>query len=115
MELIRKLLLELEAAMGVIGLDELATDVADRDLVAHHAWLLVDAKFAVGKVEYAFGNTAHGLISSLTWQGHDFLASARSDTRWQSAMQSIRDRAGDVGVGVLSTLLASIASKELGL
>ena len=115
MELIRKLLLELEAATGVTRVSDLDRANPDRTVVAHHAWLLIDAGYATGKIDSAVDGTPLGWISSLTWQGHDFMAAARDEGRWRSAMQSIRDRAGDVGVGVLSTLLASIASKELGL
>jgi hypothetical protein len=53
------------------------------------------------------------LATSLTWEGHKFLANARDDTRWQQAKEVVKQKGGDVSPGVLTQLLTSLAKSAL--
>lgn len=49
----------------------------------------------------------------LTWVGHDFVEHARSNTRWNSALRLLAESGKAVTLGALSSLLESIAKREL--
>jgi hypothetical protein len=54
-------------------------------------------------------------IDRLTMAGHDFLAGARDDGRWNAAMTTVKEKGGAVTVGVLSQILASLLKQSFGL
>jgi hypothetical protein len=47
--------------------------------------------------------------------GHDFLAGARDDQRWNQAMTMIKDKGGAVSVGVLTQILATLLKQNFGM
>jgi hypothetical protein len=54
------------------------------------------------------------LISSLTWQGHEFLDAAREPSRWQQA-KAIVAKAGEASIQVWIAVLTDLVKKNLGL
>lgn len=44
-------------------------------------------------------------VDRLTWAGHEFLASARNESVWQSVRADLRKRSIDVPLSVMSELL----------
>lgn len=114
MDLIRKLVLALEATDGYAG--PLAIEGYTPEQIGHHAYLMVEAGLARGGED---GCTESGLpvydLSYLTWAGHDFADAARDDRFWNSAMQTVRDKAGTVTFNVLTQLLSSLAKAALGM
>jgi len=112
MDLIRKLLLEYEAAdpsdewyvPDIKGYDEKAVD--------YHIKLMLDAGF----LEKGFGPSLFDpnqrLCCRLRWEGHDFLEASRDDERWAKA----KETAGKVGVftiEILKQILAQLIQTQL--
>jgi len=51
----------------------------------------------------------------LTWQGHEFLDAARSDSLWAKAKATLAERGVPVAFGVLQATLVGLAKKQMGL
>jgi len=55
------------------------------------------------------------LITSLTWQGQEFIDSARDEKRWKQATGTVKQKGGSVTLSVLTDLLTTLAKNALGL
>lgn len=53
--------------------------------------------------------------AELTWEGHDFLDVARSQTIWKKAMTKVKATTGTVTFDVLKALLTALAKEGLGI
>jgi hypothetical protein len=51
----------------------------------------------------------------LTWEGHDFLDAARSETIWKKVMNKVKDSTGTVAFEVLKALLIAASKEKFGL
>lgn len=84
--------------------------------VCEHILLLGDAGLAEVR---DFGMTSNGpagvVIDRLTMAGHDFLDSARDDSRWNKAMTTVNEKGGAVTIGVLIQILSALMKQSLGL
>jgi hypothetical protein len=54
-------------------------------------------------------------ITSLTWAGHDFAATARDDARWRKVMGIVQDKSGAATLEIVKDLLLQVARTGLGL
>ena len=85
MELIRKLLIQIEEKYVDVWLDpsEVAIESYDFETIAYHCSILHDAGFVYDyKGQYANNRLHFFAVSRLTWEGHEFLDKIRSDTVW---------------------------------
>ena len=58
-------------------------------LASYHAELLIEAGLVEGHLSKTIGpGTKHFLLRRLTWPGHEFLDSIRSDTVWNKTKKS---------------------------
>ena len=84
MDLIRAILLERE---GETCQDMSAWSEA---LKAYHVALILDAKLAEGATfPDEEGVPVSGVLTRLTWQGHEFLDVMRDDTIWRSVREKV--------------------------
>ena len=59
-------------------------------LFAEHVRLMIAAGLVEGRVLDTIGADAEAaVVMRLTWDGHDFLDAARSDTLWKKAKESV--------------------------
>ena len=114
-DLIRKMILAIEDSPSGWAPDlffERYTEVQ----VGYHAWLLIDAGLARGREASARGSNApKGMITSLTWAGHEFAEAVRNDKTWNKAMGTVKERVGDITFDILKQLLSSIIKAALNL
>jgi hypothetical protein len=118
MDLIRKILLTIEAspsAWAPSEIQELQMEGYSEDEVGYHALLIIEAGFAEGKDTTIAGLSPRGLITRLSWEGHEFLDAARDDTRWAKAWAIVRRQAGSVTVDVLKQVLTKLMTESLSL
>ena len=55
-------------------------------------------------------------VDRLTMEGHDFLESARDESRWNKAMKTVSEKGGGaISIGVLVQLLSALMKQQLGL
>lgn len=56
-----------------------------------------------------------GMITNLTWEGHEFAEAARDERRWKNAMGIVAERSGNITLDVMKQLLVSLMKGTLGL
>lgn len=90
MDLVRSILLEVEAAQRPLRIAELQTDGHSLPEVVYHVEImrergLIDASIVRGK-----GNVLlRAEVSGLTWDGQDYLDAARDERVWDKARDAI--------------------------
>ena len=115
MNLIRNILLEMEnrsrREMGV----EMIFEGHSEESVMYHVELLREARLivAVDVTEFDRGYNCYEPVR-LTWDGHEFLDAARSDTIWAKVTGAVREKAGAVSFEVLKQLLCQFAMSQVG-
>lgn len=100
MDLIRLLLLEITG-------EEVDFSGYTSDVIRYHQWLLIDAKLAEGNVTWIHGHVVAASISRLTWSGHDFLETIKSEDVWQKTRNTVIEK----GVGTPFEVLKQLATK----
>jgi hypothetical protein len=116
MELIRKLVLALEDAPTGFAPDDLSVDGYTPEQIGYHAYLMIQAGLAKGAdVTHSGSSSPQALLLNLTWDGHEFAASARDEKRWRQAMGMIQEKGGSITLSVVTQLLTTLAKQALGL
>jgi hypothetical protein len=119
MDLIRKLLLDIETREDRPDPHSIQIEGFDQDAILHHIILLKDAGLLLGPppVEYLesmMGPSLGSATSSpaldhtffcLSWAGHEFLDEARDDTTWNRAKTIVKEKSGGLSFELLKTVL----------
>lgn len=131
MDLVRSLLLEIEANQNINGRfvlsDAVLTNVEDdRAKVQYHLRLLFDAGYIEGrdllKDEMQRSGTdptdflkEHGApitVERMTWDGHEFLDSVRDNQVWQKT-KGYLSKVGGVGIDVLKDVAKAVVKDQI--
>jgi hypothetical protein len=116
LDLIRSILLAVEDEDNVADFKSVHIEGYEDELVWYHLQLLDEAGLIEGQWRPVHGvRASEWLVRRLTWEGHEFLADARSETVWATMKQRVAERGGTVSLGVAAALLAAIAKQTLGL
>lgn len=116
MELIRKLVLAIEAAPTGYAPDDLQLEGYTHEQIGYHAHLMTDAGLARGIDTTHMGSgSPQAMLTSLTWAGHEFAEAARDETRWKNAMGIVQEKGGAVTLSVLTQLLTALMKGAFGL
>jgi Hypothetical protein (DUF2513) len=98
------------------GLDKpLAISGYDRETVFAHAELLIEDGLIDGRVLRGMVGFVDVHVLKLTSAGHDAIAAAKDDTRWQKAKKTLIEKGVSVTFSVLVELLKLEARKHAGL
>ena len=109
LDLIRYLLLETETGEK----PEAMKDYSEEQ-VLYHCELSIEADLLEGQVFHnERGQPFSAVIQRLTWDGHDFLDSARSETNWKKATDQIEKAGGSWTFEIVKSLLVEIAKQTL--
>ena len=115
MNLVRKILLEVEANTdGSTPLMTVSVENYSQDQIQYHLAILIDA----GLIEAIDTSSASGIgyyPTRLTWEGHEFLDAARSETIWKKAMSSLSKVSESIALPILKELLLSEMRSQLGI
>jgi Hypothetical protein (DUF2513) len=120
MELIRELLLAIEAVDSPDVFQatlKLKVNSMREDMI-HNLKLMVDAGFLLADPLETQAGTSDFLIRRITYAGYEFLDSARNESIWSTARETITKKGlslESVGFGVLTQVLASAIKQALAL
>jgi hypothetical protein len=114
LDLIRKLLLEIEAHDDPTDTMHVKGDGYTPHEVQYHLKLLRDAGMIVA-VDFSSGSTMDYRPKSITWHGHEFLDAARNDTVWRQVKVLLKDKGIDAPLSVIQQLAVKFVSVQLGL
>ena len=112
MDLVRSILLQVEAADGSRESGELDFMGHTVEEVYYHIELmqqrgLIDATI---KREWG-GSVVYASIGGLTWDGQDFLDAMRDDRVWSRAKKAIKESVGSTTFGVIKDVCVNVATK----
>ncbi len=114
MDLIRKILLQVEAHEQPHGPIQIKVEGYTREQISYHVGLLINAGYIEG---YESGGTrsSHYAPRSLTWEGHEFLDAARNETVWNNTKEVVKEKGGSIPFELLKDLLIKGAAAYFGL
>jgi hypothetical protein len=116
LDLIRKLLLAMEAREHAFVQEELSIEDYTEEQIGFHVYLLGEAGLAkVGENTHILSKSPSALPLHLTWAGYEFLEAAKDETLWGKAKEKVIKPAGGVAFGVLVEWLKAEAKAKLGL
>jgi len=115
MDLVRELLLAIEACEDAFGLPTAEMEGRSDVEVSHHIGIMVQAGLVDAKPRRLLGRD-YVLYREvqLTWHGYEFLDAARNATIWKLAMEKAKG-VGSFTFQLLLQILASEAAKQAGL
>jgi hypothetical protein len=117
MDLVRSILLAIEACNDRYGMREVKVDGYSDELVSYHLALLYREKMISG-AEVSTTAGYYILGAQLEWKGHEFLDAARSDTIWNKAKVQAKEKGlelGSMGFGLLVTYLKRLIAEQFGI
>ena len=109
MDLVRRILLALEAEPSPWGSEEFDVDGYDPATVNYHVMLMEGAGLINAHDQ---SNEALEVFMwhpvSLTWEGHEFLEASREEGRWSNAKALVKEKSGGLSFELLKDLLLQL-------
>lgn len=114
MDLARQILTKLEDDPEATGepLPKVSIDGRSADEVSYHVMMLAEAGLLVA-LDGSDGDQFLWEPTRLTWQGHQFLTAARSDTLWEKAKKLTLEKTGGLAFEFLKTALMKVGTDAL--
>jgi len=110
MDLIRALLLDTE------GEEKPDLSRWTEQQQVYHMGLLIEAGLVHGQImEDSNGDIASTVTTRVTWDGHEFLDSARDDTVWRKVKEKLSVVGSNVALPILTAMLTDLTKKKLGI
>jgi DNA-binding transcriptional ArsR family regulator len=113
MELARLILMRIEAQENYRDNISCEFEGYAEEQVHHHIMLLSEAGLVVA-INVSSMQDIQWIPQRLTWQGHEFLDSARDNTIWSKAKE-IMARTGGFAFEVAKPLLVELLKQQIGL
>ena len=114
MELVRKILLAIEASPEPeLPSQPVIKGWSDKQ-VNYHLQLLQEAGY-IDAITSRGDNMIDFDLIRLLWPGYDFLDAARDETVWNKAKETVGSKIASVSLDVLKDVLAAVARQMLGL
>jgi hypothetical protein len=109
LDLCRQILLSLERDDPNLEIPGYTTEQ-----ILYHCVLLEEAGLLLGQFDRgSSGDVIEAMIKRMTWEGHDFLDVARSETHWRKAKDQILKTGGSWTFEIVKSLLVEIAKRSL--
>ena len=111
MELVRKMLLEIEGTRTGSVYDTSTSKLSawSQDALDEHLLLLHQAGFVTNYQASGEG----GMCTALSWQGHDFLDTIRSEPVWRETKRRLGEKGITASIEVIKSLAESVAKQVL--
>jgi hypothetical protein len=114
MDLIRKILFEIESYSNGPGSKRIVIDGYSEDEIDYHLSLMNDAGFFEAAISKRSGQKFPLIIPTrLTWVGHDFLEASRDENRWNQAKEIVRTMGSGVTFEVFKSILVQIMMSQI--
>lgn len=116
MELVRKILLVIEEHPTGYAPETLVIYPYSEEEIGHHVYLMGQAELLkVVDSTHMQSTSPVAIAVSMTWNGHEFLKAAASDSVWNKAKDRLGGSFNTVSLEVLKALLVAVAKDNLGL
>lgn len=115
MDLVRKILLELEEKEDPVQpLQDLEIPGYSPAQISHHIELMAQADLITAH-DFSTMNSYEWCPTNLTWQGHEFLDTARNETIWNKAKGRLTEVTGGWSLELLKAYLLFEGKRQLGI
>lgn len=120
LDVVRAILITAEKADGPIGFDVLSRCCDNMEKLAFHIGLMQSHGLLVAEIDRdGYGEPVDVQVSSMTWDGYDYLDAIRSPQVWNKAKDAISKAVGDTSLSVVKQACATVATEliriQLGL
>ena len=116
MELVRKILLAMAAHHSGFAPDAFTIPGYDQDVIGHHVWLMEQGDLVTATDMTVQGDASPtALAGSITWKGHDFLDSVRTEKIWLKVKAELKDRGVSLPFALIQELAIKFAAQAVGL
>ncbi len=88
MNLIRKILFEIEKIPEYNSPLRLSIKGYEENIISYHVMLLAEANL-INALDASSGGGPKFIPTSLTWECHEFLEAAKDDKRWRKAIDTV--------------------------
>lgn len=114
--LVRNILLQIESQESGYAPVDFVIDGYNQEQIHYHAYIMIQGGLIEGIIYTNFSSQSPQAIpKNLTWAGHEFIKTARNDTLWKKAMDTVQEKGGAITIAVLSQLLSSLMKKQFDL
>ena len=114
MDLVRSILMKVADSDRPVTIEELADEEHDKQLVGYHISIMNDAGLIKASLRSADNDSYYFCsVSSLTWEGNDFLDTVRSDTVWENTKSTISKTVGSTTFEIVKSVAAKISTAML--
>lgn len=116
LELVRKILLAMEAYEHGFAPADFTVAGYDQAVIGHHVWLMAQGELVTAVPSTTFADASPiALAQSITWKGHEFLATARNEKVWSKVRTELKDRGLSLPFALVQDLALKIAASLAGL
>ncbi len=112
MDLVRKILLEIEEAPFSGGWLDFDLEGYDESELSYHTMLLDEAGL-IEAIDLSSMNTVIWKPKHLTWEGHEFLEASRDESRWKKALTIMKEKGGGMAFDVLKGVLIQLMTRAV--
>lgn len=112
-DLIRMILKDVEEMASGHQISEFTYPDIDGEIIREHVVLLLQAGLLNGTIIEFVSEPNRGIVTGLTWAGHDFLGSIKDDNLWKQAKDTVIKPAGGVAFAVLLEWVKAEALRRL--
>ena len=112
MDLVRKILIELEKLPYSSGFVDLPIEGYSPDEVSYHVMLLSETGL-IEAIDLSTLSGPHWAPIRLTWSGHEFVEASRDENRWEKAKNIMKEKGSGFAFGVLQNLLVQLMTKAV--
>jgi hypothetical protein len=114
MDLVRQILLQIEAAQQPRGPVKLTIPGHSEEEVSYHVKLPAQAGL-ITAVDNSTMQSVSWQAAGLTWPGHEFLDSIKNETVWDKTKAVVKEKGGAISFEVLKGLVTKVALGVFGL
>lgn len=112
MDLVRKILMAIEAEPSGYAPQELKIEGYTKEQIGYHVLIMIEAGLIEGQEVTTLGSaTPVGMATRMTWDGHEFLDACRENSRWRKA-KDVANQVGGVTLEVFKQVLTKIMVTE---
>lgn len=116
LDLVRKILLAMEAHASGFAPAAFTVPGYDQEAIGHHVWLMKQGQLLTADDVTSQGDPSPmALPGSITWKGHDFLDTVRTEKVWTKVRTELKDRAISLPFVLVQELAMKIAASLAGL
>lgn len=115
MDLVRALLMRAESEHSAYAPEKIEINGYTEEQIGYHALLLNEAGLVKAVEVTTMGSPSpEARISRLTWDGHEFLDSAREPARWEKTKDLV-NKVGGASIQLWMAVLTAYAKEALGI